>query len=46
MLNGWGGYILTEANYVNAFFSHDEFIDFFAANSAALAEIRETLGPT
>jgi hypothetical protein len=46
MLNGWGGYVLTEANYVNAFFSHDEYIDFFAENSAALAEIRETLGPT
>jgi hypothetical protein len=30
MLNGWGGYILTAANYVNAFFSHDEYIDFFA----------------
>jgi hypothetical protein len=46
MLNGWGGYVLTEANYVNAFFSHDEYIDFFAENSASLAEIRETLGPT
>jgi hypothetical protein len=23
MLNGWGGYVLTEANYINAFFSHD-----------------------
>src|SRR3569833_2996436 len=31
MLNGWGGYILTYADYVNAFFSHDEFIKFFAA---------------
>ena len=40
-----GGYVLTEANYVNAFFSHDEYIDFFAKNSAHLAEIRETLGP-
>jgi hypothetical protein len=29
MLNGWGGYILTQADYVNAFFSHDECIDFF-----------------
>jgi hypothetical protein len=45
LLNGWGGYVLTEANYVNAFFSHDEYIDFFAENSANLAEIRETLGP-
>ena len=31
MLNGWGGYILTQADYLNAFFSHDEYIDFFAA---------------
>ena len=45
MLNGWGGYVLSEANYVNAFFSHDEYIDFFAENSANLAEIRETFGP-
>jgi hypothetical protein len=29
MLNGWGGYVLTGANYVNAFFSHDEYIRFF-----------------
>jgi hypothetical protein len=45
MLNGWGCYVLTEASYVNAFFSHDEYIDFFAENSANLAEIRETPGP-
>ena len=30
MLNGWGGYVLTEADYVNTFFSHDESIYFFA----------------
>ena len=29
MLNGWGGYALTQADYVNLFFSHDEYIDFF-----------------
>jgi hypothetical protein len=45
MLNGWGGYILTGANYVNAFFSHDEYIDFFGDKNAGLAEIREALGP-
>lgn len=39
MLNGWGGYILTEANYVNAFFSHDEYIDFFPA-TGDLSEVR------
>src|ERR1700733_8285058 len=26
MQSGWGGYILTEADYVNAFFSHDESV--------------------
>jgi hypothetical protein len=42
----WGGYVLTEANYVNAFFSHDEYIDFFAQNSENLADIRKVLGPS
>ncbi len=41
ILNGWGGYILTQANYVNAFFSHDEYIDFFAELGANLDSVRE-----
>lgn len=45
MLNGWGGYLLTEANYVNAFFSHDEYIDFFGNSGANLTDIRRALGP-
>jgi hypothetical protein len=44
MLNGWGGYILTQADYVNVFFSHDEYIDFFAKASGNLADIRQELG--
>jgi hypothetical protein len=32
MLNGWGGYALSQADYVNVFFSHDEYIDFFTEN--------------
>jgi hypothetical protein len=44
MLNGWGGYILTRADYVNAFFSHDEFIDFFAEHDENLSDVREFLG--
>jgi hypothetical protein len=44
MLNGWGGYVLTEANYVNAFFSHDEYTNFFAQDSGNLANVRKTLG--
>ena len=43
MLNGWGGYVLTEANYVNAFFSHDEYIDFFAEHAENLADVRKLL---
>jgi hypothetical protein len=44
MLNGWGGYILTQADYVNAFFSHDEYIDFFAKLDSNLLEVRKELG--
>jgi hypothetical protein len=41
MLNGWGGYVLTQADYVNAFFSHDEFIDLFARADEHLADLRK-----
>jgi hypothetical protein len=41
MLNGWGGYVLPQADYVNAFFSHDEYIAFFAEREESLAEVRE-----
>jgi len=44
MLNGWGGYVLTQAGYVNAFFSHDEYIDFFAESDPCLEEVRQALG--
>lgn len=44
LLNGWGGYILTQADYVNAFFSHDEYIDFFAKSDGNLAEVRREFG--
>jgi hypothetical protein len=44
MLNGWGGYVLTEANYVNAFFSHDEYIDFYGGQFENLDEVRKELG--
>jgi hypothetical protein len=46
MLSGWGGYVLTEANYVSAFFSHDEYIEFFAEKPENLADIRKGLGPS
>jgi hypothetical protein len=44
MLNGWGGYILTQADYVNAFFSHDEYINFFAKLDGNLADVRKEWG--
>lgn len=39
LTNGWGGYLLTEYNYLNAFFSHDEFIDFFADHEETLRDV-------
>jgi hypothetical protein len=44
MLNGWGGYILTQADYVNAFFSHDEYVNFFAERDESLTDVRRVLG--
>ena len=43
MLNGWGGYLLTQLDYVNLFFSHDEYIDFFAEDESNLGPVREEL---
>jgi hypothetical protein len=43
MLNGWGGYLLTQLDYVNLFFSHDESIDFFAEHESNLDVVREEL---
>ena len=43
ILNGWGGYVLTQANYLNAFFSHDEYMDFFVSDDKALDELRTSL---
>jgi hypothetical protein len=41
MLNGWGGYLLAESNQVNAFFSHDEFITYYAACEKELDALRQ-----
>jgi hypothetical protein len=38
MLNGWGGYVLTQADYMNTFFSHDEFIKFYSADQRLIDE--------
>ena len=44
MHNGWGGYVLTHADYANLFFSHDEFIDFFSDDQGIIDEVRKALG--
>lgn len=44
ILNGWGGYILPQAPYVSAFFSHDEYINFYAESETQLEEIRTKWG--
>jgi len=41
MLNGWDGYVLTQADYANVFFSHDEYLDFYGG---AIDEVRKALG--
>jgi hypothetical protein len=41
MLNGFGGYLLTGANYVNCFFSHDQYINFYADTEANLSLVRK-----
>jgi hypothetical protein len=43
MLNGWGGYVLIHAGDVDAFFSHDEYFEFFAEDSENLVEVRKGL---
>ena len=44
ILNGWGGWVLTEADYVNVFFSHDEFVDFYADRDENLSDLRKVWG--
>lgn len=46
ILNGWGGYVLPQANHINAFFSHDEYVAFFAESEEELAGVRKALHPT
>jgi hypothetical protein len=46
VLNGWGGYLLTEADYVNVFFSHDEYFAFFAGIDKNLSDVREVFRPS
>jgi hypothetical protein len=41
VLNGWGGFLLTEIDYVNIFLSHDEYINFFACEDSDLEDVRK-----
>jgi hypothetical protein len=43
MLNRWGGYVLTEADDVNVFFSHDEYIDFYSKQRENLPDVATAL---
>ena len=45
MLNGWGGYAFNQNGYVALFFSHDEYFDFYATDSALVEKIRSELSP-
>jgi hypothetical protein len=45
MLNGWGGYVLNGIGYADAFFSHDEFFDFYSDDAALIEHIRRELAP-
>ncbi|SNT25336.1 hypothetical protein SAMN05421770_106103 [Granulicella rosea] len=42
--NGWGGHIQPVAPYVTAFFSHDEYMDFYSNNKDILEELGKKLG--
>jgi len=44
MLNGWGSHVLTHADHVNVFFSHDEYADFIAKLDCNLSDVREKFG--
>lgn len=41
MLNGWGGYVLTELAEGQAVFSHDDFVDFYAVSEVDLEVVRK-----
>jgi hypothetical protein len=43
MLNGWGGLMLTHLNYINTFFSHDEFLDVYATEESSFHSLLESI---
>jgi hypothetical protein len=40
MLNGWGGYLISGLNYVNAFFSHDEYVNFYIVDEGLTSDVQ------
>jgi hypothetical protein len=43
MINGWGGYLLTEAGYASVVFSHDEYVHFYSDSQPVIDDIRTAL---
>jgi hypothetical protein len=43
MQNFWDGYVLTGYDYGNAFFSHDEYIDFYSDQTSLIDEVKKNL---
>ena len=44
MVNGWDAYLLTEIDYINAFFSHDGFTDVFSDQRELVKEFCKNAG--
>lgn len=42
MANGWDAHLLTEADYVNVYFSHDEYLEIFSEDAATLSELEKS----
>jgi len=45
MLFGWGAYLLPATDYVAAFCSHDEWLEFYARDQEVLADVEKRLAP-
>ena len=41
IINGWGGYFVAARGIISCFFSHDEFIDFYAESDVELESVRK-----
>jgi hypothetical protein len=41
---GWGGFLLSHMDYLNAFFSHDEYLDLFSSEESVIMDWRQAPG--